>query len=165
MEIRIRAKKDGYEDSERTIDIQLASEESHGHDDIELWPLHAFFMSVGVVCMISGMYIARFRKKEKWWLKYHRILGLSATISTIIGLLIGFYMIEESHGEHFHIGHTYIGALTILLVIITPIVGLQIFRNKDHIKNLKLAHRWLGRITIIMMLLTIISGMSAAGVI
>lgn len=145
--------------------INFASGESSEEDDTELWPVHAFFMTIGLACMVAGMYIARFRKKEKWWLNYHKKVGLVAAGSTVLGLLIGFYMVEDSTGEHFNVGHTYIGALTILLAIATPIVGLQMFKYKKHIKQLKLAHRWLGRITIIMMLLTIISGMIAAGVI
>ena len=144
--------------------INFALGESSEEDDTELWPIHAFFMTIGLVCMGTGIYTAMFRKKEKWWLKYHKKLGLTAASSTIIGLVIGFYMVEDSTGQHFNVGHAYIGALSILLALITPTVGLQMFKYKKHIKNMKLAHRWLGRVTITMMIITTISGLNAAGV-
>lgn len=82
----------------------------------------------------------------------------------ILGLIIGFIMVEDSTGEHFRVSHTFIGILTIIFAAATPIIGYFMFRNKDHIKLLVAVHRWSGRITIILMVLTILSGMSTAGI-
>ena len=149
--------------SRGTGSITMDTGESSEEDTVELWPVHALFMTLGMLSMLGAVYIARFRKKERWWLKYHRTLGLAGAGSVITGLMVGFYMVEDATGEHFRVGHAYFGLLTILMAILTPSVGLLMFRFRKHIKTLKTAHRWLGRITIVFMILTILGGLNAAG--
>jgi hypothetical protein len=139
--------------------------ESIEEDSSDIWPVHAAFMSIGILSMLTAFYIARFRNKEKWWLKYHRTLGLVGSGSTILGLVIGFYMVEDATGDHIRVNHAIGGLLAILLAIITPLVGLLMFKYKKQIKIMKQTHRWLGRVTILMMIIVIITGLQEAGVI
>jgi len=145
--------------------INFVSGESEEEDDVELWPVHALFMTIGLLSMLTAIYIAMFRRKEKWWMKYHRKLGIIGSASTITGLILGFYMVEEATGEHWRVDHSVIGLLTILLAAATPTIGLLMFTYKKQIKTMKMVHRWLGRVTLLLMLLTVLSGLSAAGVI
>lgn len=145
--------------------ITFDTGESTEENDLELWPIHAFFMTIGLFSMFIGVHIAKFKRKENWWMKFHKILGLIGSVFTIIGLIIGLYMVEDSTGEHFRVNHSFIGVFTILFALLTPILGILMFKFIKKIKILKIIHRWFGRTTIILMIFTVISGLKVAGVI
>ena len=133
--------------------------------ETEYWPFHAFFMTVGFILILKAIVIVKFYKKEKWWLKYHKTFGLIGAIFAIIGLIIGLYMVNDSTGEHFRVGHAKFGILTILLITLTPIFGLMIFKIKNSKNKIKILHKMLGRTAIFFMIITIFSGLKQAGVI
>ncbi len=145
--------------------IVMNTGESTEEDDIDWWPVHAIFMTIGIICMFAAVYIVRYRRKEKWWLKYHKYLGLTGSIFTIPGILVGYYMVEEATGEHIRVSHAVIGILAILFTILAPTFGLLMFKLSKHAKKVKVTHRWIGRITVILMIITVISGLREAGVI
>jgi len=145
--------------------ISLDTGKSSEEDDVLLWPIHALFMTLGLISMLVAIYIAKFKKEETWWLGRHKKLGITGAISTIVGLIIGFYMIADSTGEHFRVPHAFFGLATIILAILTPTIGLSMFKFIKYINTMKPLHRWLGRVTATLMIITIISGLNEAGVI
>lgn len=134
-------------------------------EDIKLWPFHAFFMILGFLFMVKASIIAHFKKRIKWWLKAHKAINVFATIFAILGLATAIYMVGVAGSTHFRVPHAYIGLITIIFVIITPILGFTILKAKTPNKNLGTVHRAIGRITIILMLINILIGLSLVDII
>ena len=145
--------------------LDLRTGESTEKDIPYLWPYHAVLMTIGFILMICAVIAARFFRKKRWWLKVHRPLGGIAAVSVISALVIAIIMVSNSHGSHFSEPHTYIGGLTLLLAISTPILGYMQFKIRNKRELLRNLHRWSGRITLFLMSLTILGGLSLAGVI
>lgn len=123
-------------------------------------PIHAILMSVSFLLMLSGMIISRYLKKRRWWLKVHRAVGLTGGITGILGIVIAAYMVGATTGIHLRVGHSIVGLITVLVIILTPILGFVIFSAKpEYKKRVRLFHRWSGRITLIMMAVTITFGL------
>jgi len=145
--------------------LKLLTGESTERDIPYLWPYHALAMSLGFALMICGVITARFFRKKRWWMKAHKALGGIAAVSVIAGLIISVIMVSKSHGNHFSEPHTYLGGLTILFVVSTPILGYMQFKIHKRREMLRNLHRWWGRITLILILLTILGGLLLAGII
>jgi hypothetical protein len=129
------------------------------------WPYHAVLMSLGLLLMATGVTIARFMKKKKWWLKAHRLLGSAGAASSVIGIIFAFYMVGSSGGIHFRVTHTFLGALTAIFIISMPILGVLLLKIKKKRNIIRNVHRWSGRITLVLMLFTIIGGLLLVGII
>lgn len=157
---------DNFEDKHSKVGsgtIDLATGEAS--EDILLWPIHAILMVLGFVFMVIGSIIALFMKKKRWWLKAHKGINILATIFAILGLIMAFYMVAEASGDHFRVPHAYVGLITIIFVIISPILGFKMLNPQSPSKKLRAVHRAIGRITIILMLVNILIGLSVAGII
>jgi hypothetical protein len=127
--------------------------------------LHATFLSIGFLLMAAGIGIARYLRDRKWWLKVHKPIGVTGAVSSVIGLVIGYFMVEMTTGIHFRVLHAAFGGTTVLLAILTPIMGQAFLKRKTNKQQLRLVHRYLGRITILMMAATIALGFAQAGLI
>lgn len=119
-------------------------------------------MVTGFVLMAAAVAVAMLMRKKRWWLKTHRILGGIGTLSGILGLGAAIGMVAISTGQHFRGPHAYLGAMTILAVVLTPILGFLQFRIRK--KQIRIVHRWSGRITIILVVVTIAAGLRLAGI-
>ena len=73
-------------------------------------------------------------------------------------------MIKSPGGEHFRVLQGYFGALTVMFLIVTPVLGLMQFKVKTKKKLVRNLHGWFGRIALILALLTILMGLSQAGI-
>ncbi len=129
-----------------------------------LWRLHAILMSTSFIALFSGILISLLYKKKKWRYKTHRNLGMYAGISGVSALIIAAVMVQISSGVHFTSRHTILGAVTGLLLILTPLVGLKIRKSKKK-KPMRLSHRIMGYITAVLMIMTILSGLLFMGII
>ncbi|MDY6964540.1 MAG: DOMON domain-containing protein [Halobacteriota archaeon] len=144
--------------------IGFSTAESTVEDASFYWQYHAAPMMIGSLLLIMGGIIARFLRGKGWWLKVHRALGVAGALISLLGFFIAFIMIFASEEMHFIVLHSYIGGVTILLVLITLIIGFLQFRLKSNISVIRRVHRWSGRITIIFMVISMISGMVQVGV-
>jgi hypothetical protein len=129
--------------------------------DITLWPLHAAFMIIGLVLLILGICVAKTMKKKSWWYKVHKRLNIAGSGSSIIGLIIAIYMVQDAGTGHLRVPHTFLGLITILLLIISPILGTSIMKSggSTNIDTKKSIHRWVGRLTMLLLVITIFSGL------
>ena len=131
-----------------------------------LWPIHAVLMGLSFLAMLTGMFISRYGKGKKWWLKTHRGLGTGGGIGAVIALVIATIMVSVSHGYHLSSPHSIIGLITIVLIILTPLIGSRMLKPKASGKKvLRVVHRWIGRVTLVMMAATILFGLRIAGII
>ncbi|MDD5582871.1 MAG: cytochrome b561 domain-containing protein [Candidatus Marinimicrobia bacterium] len=123
-----------------------------------LIPLHGLFMGLGFICMVIAIVIARYFRKKRWWLKFHRGLNISASSLALIGILIALIMVTPAYGMQLPLLHHLFGLATLVLLIAEPLLGFSIFKttNKKKIMRLKKMHRIIGRITPVLYLITII---------
>lgn len=131
----------------------------------QVWPIHAVFMSVGLVLMVIAVINVLNKTPESWWFKAHKILGGLAIGCVVIGFVTAVYMVSVSGGSHFRVSHAYIGILTILFSVITPLVGTVSVKWKGHKPQMRNVHIWCGRITVVLIVVTILSGLLQAGII
>lgn len=108
------------------------------------YQLHMYLVLAGLVSVMAGLYIVKFKKEKKWRIKRHKQLaGLGALL--ILGGLIVMVLGKETEGlKHMSVPHAFGGltAMVILLVTIT-LANLGLRGNK---KLLKL-HKVFGRIS------------------
>jgi hypothetical protein len=125
---------------------------------MRLWPYHASLVILGFLLLVWGMTFAR--RKEKGWLKKHKLLGISGTSVAVAGMTMAAYMVSAASQEHLRVPHAYLGSFVILLLIITPALGLlQLRAAKENKAKIKRVHRLFGRIALLLMALNILFGM------
>jgi len=125
---------------------------------VRLWPYHASLMILGFGLLVWGMTVAR--RKEKGWLKRHKLLGVSGASFAVAGAMAAAYMVSAASQEHFRVPHAYLGSLVILLLIITPALGLlQLRAAKEDRAKIRGVHRIFGRTALLLMALNILFGM------
>jgi alcohol dehydrogenase class IV len=105
------------------------------------------------------MVIARRKKVIKAWYKAHFAANAGSVSLSAAGLVMGFYMIQQSTGVHLRIPHAILGAVTLAAVLAQPWVGLAFRKFKKGKKQLRLVHIWMGRAAIALMLLVIVLGL------
>jgi hypothetical protein len=128
-----------------------------------LWPYHAALMSLGFVCLATGMLVARYLKTRQRWLNIHKALGIVGALFVLSGLFMAIYMVSVSTGQHFAVPHAYLGTIAIIFVCITPILGYAQFHVTTNRATIRTIHRWSGRITLVLVLSNMLSGFSVAG--
>jgi hypothetical protein len=126
--------------------IDIASGETTSEETVELWPIHAIFMTIGVVGMATG-WLAQYRKKWKGFMKYHIYVMSGSVISGAIGLAIGFIMVESNTGVHLRVPHSWLGLLALIGTFTALGLGLyfKYTKNVKHKKPTIKTHKWVGR--------------------
>ena len=125
---------------------------------LKLWPYHAFLVILGFLLLVWGMTVAR--RKEKGWLKKHKLLGISGASVAVAGMLMAVYMISAASQEHFRVPHAYLGSLVILLLVVTPSLGLlQLKTSRENKAKIRRVHRIFGRTALLLMALNMLFGM------
>ncbi|HII06892.1 MAG TPA: hypothetical protein HA349_06145 [Methanotrichaceae archaeon] len=125
---------------------------------MKLWPYHAFLVVLGFSLLVWGMTVAR--RKDKGWLKKHKILGISGTAFAISGMTMAAYMVSAASQGHLKVPHAYLGFFVILLLIITPTLGIfQLKVNKKRSAHIRRIHRLFGRTALLLNALNILFGL------
>ena len=78
-----------------------------------------------------------------------------------------FHMIFRTTGVHLRVLHSWIGLVTVVLMIFTPLLGhfmLKIRKVPRRAKRARAVHRWIGRVTLLLMAATIVLGLMQAGI-
>ena len=131
----------------------------------ELLPVHIAAMSLSGALMITGMLIARYRKKKsKNWLRQHKIFQWSSAILGLIGIITSFTMVEVTFGTHLNVPHSYVAVVSFLVIVLAIVAAYTFLKRKKNKKEFRIIHRWIGRVGILAWLVTIVFGLFAAGV-
>lgn len=126
---------------------------------------HAFLMGMGFLLMAAGIVVAGFFRRRRWWLKFHRFVGISAGFCLTAGLAVAVVMVSQSGGGQFKIPHAWLGLLAVISGVITPVIGHLQFQIKMKIRQLHRWHRALGYGALLATCLSIISGLAVIGII
>jgi hypothetical protein len=90
-----------------------------------LFLLHASLMGAGFLLALSALLIAMTQRRKRWWLKAHRIVGLTGTAAMLFGATAAVAAVASSpQARHFESPHTWIGALTVALAAGASTLGL-----------------------------------------
>ena len=146
-----------------------ARRETGGQRDLYalLYPVHGALMSTSFLLLLVGMFFPRYFKRKKWWLKIHRRIGIIGGVIGVVGVGMAVYMIAQTTQMHLRVLHSYIGGITIILLIFTPFLGhfmLKIRKVPSRAKQARAVHRWIGRVTLLFMAATIVLGLFQAGI-
>ena len=130
----------------------------------ELWPVHAVLMVTGFLVMLIATNAVISKTPKTWWLKAHKAAGTLSSILVICGLIVALYMVSQSGGPHFRVYHGYLGGLTLLFTVISPLLGVLALNWKAQRRPLRTVHLWISRTTIVLIVITVIWGMAQAGI-
>jgi len=126
---------------------------------------HASFVAAGFIFMAAGFITARFLKRKMWWLKLHKIFGISGACCVLAGVCFESIHLSLIGAGHFNVPHACLGMLIILLSLITPAMGLMQIKMHGAASKIRILHRWSGRAIMILTGINIISGLYTAGII
>jgi len=126
---------------------------------------HVLFMTAGLLAMTSGVSVARYLRRKRWWLKIHRTAGIIGAVSLGAGFAAAVVMVSQSGDGQFKVPHAWLGLATILCAVAAPILGHLQFKIRSKIQQLRLWHRRTGYAALILTMLSVLSGLFVAGII
>jgi hypothetical protein len=115
--------------------------------------VHLSFMTVAAILIVTAAMIARGRKEG--WFKRHRILAVCGVCSAFAAFAAIAALKVTAGYPHFKSPHSIAGAVTLILLVVTPVTGMLIGKGG---KSLRPVHKILGKITSVVVVLTAISG-------
>jgi uncharacterized membrane protein len=130
-----------------------------------LFQVHAVLMAAGFLCFVAAAFVAATKRSQKWWLRVHRVAGLSGTVLMLCGAAMAAAAIILSGESHFRTPHSWIGALTVAGAVAAPVLGFLQFRIRNRLQTVRAAHRWCGRLLTASALIAILLGLRLAGLI
>lgn len=116
--------------------------------------IHFSLMGIAALLLLAAIFTAR-KKNDPAWLNKHRIRAVSGVIAGIAGALVMFFHKEAASYPHFKSLHAIAGLVTVLLILITPTMGMILVRGKE---TLRPVHRLFGRITFLIVVITALFG-------
>jgi hypothetical protein len=125
---------------------------------------HVVLMAAGSVMIAAAIFIAMTQRRKRWWLRLHRGAGLSGAVLILGGAAAVVTAITIAAGKHFNSPHTWFGALTVVAVVVTPLLGFMQFKIRQRAESLRFFHRIGGRILAGALLITILLGLRAVGI-
>jgi len=123
------------------------------------WPYHAVLMSSGFMLLLSGFVVMRFHKTSSWY-RSHRILESVGGVLVIAGLVISITMITISGAPHLRYTHDLLGIITIILILVTLLLGYLMTGLLRGREERRTTHRWQGGISIVLIGVNIVLGIS-----
>ena len=124
---------------------------------------HLSFMSAAAICLIAGVSVAMFLRKNKNWLNMHKTINLTGVCLLSAGAIMAVAGVASGSGDHFAGLHQRIGLAVLVLVSLTAFLGFYSFKaaNKSAVRA---AHRWAGRVSIIGILTALVLGLRMIGI-
>ncbi|MFW9944603.1 MAG: hypothetical protein ACFFB7_06355 [Candidatus Sifarchaeia archaeon] len=126
---------------------------------IELWQVHAGTMTTAIILLILAVVIARFMRQRRWWLRVHRAISTLGAVVGVGGFTVAFYMVSLGGGVHFFYPHTWVGAASLVLAVVTALSGYGRARLGLSRERYLLVHRLLAVLTIVLMAIAIVLGL------
>lgn len=106
------------------------------------YQLHTYLIGLGVISLITALYIIRYKKDKPWRIQRHKkltLLGVSLILLGILSMFIG----KQSIGlMHFTVPHAFGGITGLALMIAAPILAYLGLKGN---KQAMIIHRWVGR--------------------
>jgi hypothetical protein len=131
-----------------------------------LFLIHAALMATGFLLAFLALVVAMTQRKKRWWLKRHKAIGLTGGSLILLGAVAAIAAVASTpEGNHLRTPHTWLGALTVCVAIITPTLGLLQFKIPHRVGTIRVVHRLFGRLLNLMSPVTIFLGLLVAEII
>jgi hypothetical protein len=131
-----------------------------------LFLLHAALMGTGFLLAASALLVAMTQRRKRWWLRFHRIAGLTGASAMLLGVTAAVAAIAFSpDAHHFRSPHTWFGALTVSIAAGAAALGFLQFRVPAKAATLRPLHRLSGRLVNLLAPIAILLGLRAAEII
>lgn len=128
----------------------------HSSFRARMWAIHGFLMSLSVL-LLHPLGVIAMRGGIPNAFKYHWLIQVSATLVSLVGMLMGILL-----SRAFTRWHQYIGFLLLLSLLIQPVLGYQHHRIYLRTRSktvLSPYHIWLGRSVQMLSWLNLLFGM------
>jgi len=126
--------------------------------------LHVGFMGTAMGSLLTGVAVAMFLRRKRWWLRVHRSIGIVGVAILTAGFLAAILLVSLSGEPHFASLHPRFGGATLSGAFLTPALGFSSFRFPAHAEEIRLLHRVSGRLTGILGMITLLSGLLLSGI-
>lgn len=126
--------------------------------------LHPLFMTTATLCLIAGISAAMFFRKNKSWLKSHKILNSLSLILLCGGVILAATYITTTGSYHLAGRHQIAGLIAFIFTSVSLFLGFRQFKVKNKVA-IRMAHRWLGRLTFLLIMAALILGLILTGII
>jgi len=113
--------------------------------------------------------IAKFLRKEKWWLKVHKGFNQVKTFLAFAGIITAIIMVQSFNLKHFSSLHGLIGLIAFIFILIQSTIGflitfklaskLKFLTNNNNMKLLGKIHKSIGFFVILLILENLILGL------
>ena len=124
---------------------------------------HLSLMIISFLCLAAGISIAMFGRRQKNWLKLHKLFNSAGLIGILSGALMAVTHVILSGEPHLAGWHQLTGLTAIILCGLTFYLGLYSFKaaNKARVRTI---HRLTGRASMIAIVAAIILGLRIIGI-
>ncbi len=140
----------------RSLKVEPSSVKKPGNPLLYPWQVHALVVGTGLIFMVVGALMGKYRKPQQWWFKGHKAISMTGGA---LGILGGLYIVSTVSVMGVH---AYTGILDIVLIISTGILGYISVKKKPKVRNI---HVWCGRLVIVLMAVTVVLGLIQTGII
>jgi multisubunit Na+/H+ antiporter MnhG subunit len=121
------------------------------------YQLHLYIIFCGIICIMSAIYIIKFKKGMKSRIKMHKLLNTVGVSLILLGVFIMFVGKQTDGLSHLTVPHAFGGIFAILLMISALVLArVGLAGNKVALNT----HRWVGRVTGVIILLVAIVGLT-----
>ena len=87
-------------------------------EDLIIWETHAVFMTLALVLLLVAA-AAIYLRQYSWWFTVHKISGSIGALFAAVGIYISYQMVETGDGLHLNVFHAQIGLITLLALAAT----------------------------------------------
>lgn len=126
---------------------------------------HMLLMTLGILCIITGVSAAAFFRRKRYWLKIHKAFNSSAGIVLSAGVTMAITAVWQQREEHFEGFHPVTGSIALGFTFVSLFLGFYQFKAGNRIRVVKTFHRWLGRFSVTLLIAALISGLIRAKII
>lgn len=144
--------------------ISMASGESKTRRSGFLFLPHMLGMSLSLALMLAAVFISRYLRSRKWWLRTHRPLGIAAGVLAAAGFVFAFLLVGASSADHFRVPHAWFGLAAMAAAFSAPFLGQGFLKSKKNKPLLRTLHRWTGRTAVLLMTVTALLGFYLTGI-
>ena len=124
---------------------------------------HISLMITAALCLCAGIGFAMFRRKKKFWLKWHKKLNATGFGLLVAGEVMAFANVATSDGNHLAGLHPWAGLAAFLLSGITLFLAFYALKAVDK-TTARAMHRWSGRTSLIAVGITLVLGFIMIGI-
>jgi hypothetical protein len=148
-----------YHTRRGTATVDMGTGEFESTEYPVMWPYHAIFMSLAMIFFAAAFFCVVYKKKlKKKYLGYHHNLAQAGVGFSIIGLIIGIYMVAQLESGHIRVTHSILAVTDLVLAFIALSLGYVFQRRKDMKRKVRKPHMYVGALAMLMMAVTVIVG-------